>query len=109
MIYEMLGRSLYAFLKKNRFQGRIKLKLLNGVILGYLINDIQNILKQILAIVGEMHSVGLTHTDLKPENILFTTRKYKTLNLGRKLMSNKIKTCHKITFIYKETRIKSRN
>lgn len=58
MVFETLGKSLYEFIKGNRYYG-------------FALHQIQSIARQSLEGIDFMHSkMGLTHTDLKPENIL---------------------------------------
>eukprot|EP01135_Chromosphaera_perkinsii_P012112 Nk52_evm50s2579 gene=Nk52_evmTU50s2579 len=57
MVFELLGLSLYDFLKSNKFQP-------------FPIDQIRIVGYQLLKAVRYMHSMMLTHTDLKPENIL---------------------------------------
>jgi serine/threonine protein kinase len=57
-VFETLGKSLYEFIKGNKY-------------FGFGIHQIQSIARQALQGVMFMHErMGLTHTDLKPENIL---------------------------------------
>ncbi|CAK0880549.1 unnamed protein product, partial [Prorocentrum cordatum] len=59
MSFEVLGGSLYDFLKKNRFRG-------------FWVQDIQDIARQCLQALSFLHDdLNLTHTDLKLENVLF--------------------------------------
>lgn len=53
MIMEILGKSLYEFLKSNNFQG-------------FSLSEIQSISRQILEGVAYIHKFGVIHTDLKP-------------------------------------------
>ncbi|CAE7317117.1 AFC3 [Symbiodinium natans] len=61
MVCELLGDSLYDFLKWNGFRG-------------FWLQDIQNFAKQSLKALKFLHDLSLTHTDLKPENILLQSR-----------------------------------
>ncbi|CAJ1367221.1 unnamed protein product [Effrenium voratum] len=61
MVCEVLGDSLYDFLKWNGYRG-------------YWLQDIQAFAKQSLKGLSFLHNMSLTHTDLKPENILLRTR-----------------------------------
>ena len=63
---EKLGRSLYEFIKKNRYVG---FQLSAVRLLGY----------QLMKAVAFCHSIGLIHTDLKPENILLAHSDYSTI------------------------------
>ena len=68
---EKLGRSLYEFIKKNRYRG---FTLPAVRVLGY----------QLMKAVAFCHSIGLIHTDLKPENILLAHSDYTTTtHMGR--------------------------
>lgn len=58
LVFERLGRSLYALLERNNFRG-------------YKLREIKDFSKQLLESLAFLHCNGLTHTDLKPENILF--------------------------------------
>ena len=65
LVFETLGKSLYEFIKANKYYG-------------YSLKTISRIGKQMLEGVLFLHEkMGLTHTDLKPENILlkYETRK----------------------------------
>lgn len=58
LVFETLGKSLFDFIKSNRYYG-------------FGLKQIQSIAKQVLVGVKFMHEkMKLTHTDLKPENIL---------------------------------------
>lgn len=58
MVFEVLGASLYDFLKKNNYRG-------------YWLQDIQSYARQSLEGLSFLHErLKMTHTDLKPENIL---------------------------------------
>jgi dual-specificity kinase len=58
LVFEPLGKSLFDFIKSNKYYG-------------FGLKQIQNIAKQVLVGVKFMHeNMKLTHTDLKPENIL---------------------------------------
>lgn len=62
MVFEVLGSSLYDFLKKNNYRG-------------YWLQDIQSYARQSLEGLSFLHSrLKMTHTDLKPENILLSSR-----------------------------------
>eukprot|EP01083_Nonionella_stella_P098811 277941_1 len=69
IVFEKLGRSLYEFLKKNRYQG-------------FYLEQVRTYGKQLLDAVAFCHSIGLVHTDLKPENILFVSDEYRTIQKG---------------------------
>ena len=57
-VFELLGLSLYEYIKLNSF-------------MGFNIVQIQNIAKQLLEGIDFIHKINIIHTDLKPENILF--------------------------------------
>lgn len=61
MVCELLGDSLYDFLKWNGFRG-------------FWLHDIQNFARESLKALKFLHDLSLTHTDLKPENILLQSR-----------------------------------
>eukprot|EP00747_Dinoflagellata_sp_TGD_P186284 gnl/TRDRNA2_/TRDRNA2_43241_c0_seq1.p1 gnl/TRDRNA2_/TRDRNA2_43241_c0~~gnl/TRDRNA2_/TRDRNA2_43241_c0_seq1.p1 ORF type:complete len:545 (+),score=69.26 gnl/TRDRNA2_/TRDRNA2_43241_c0_seq1:117-1751(+) len=61
LVFEVLGSSLYDFLKKNSFRG-------------FFMQDIHCIAQQSLEALSFLHTrLQMTHTDLKPENILIAT------------------------------------
>ena len=66
-VFEMLGLSLYEFIKLNSF-------------MGFNIVQIQQIAKQLLEGVDFLHKNNIIHTDLKPENILFVNSEYEKIN-----------------------------
>ena len=57
LVFEPLGKSLYDFIKANRYRG-------------FEISQVKEIGFQSLKALEFLHSIKLTHTDLKPENIL---------------------------------------
>jgi len=61
--FECLGRSVYSFLKANRYRG-------------FQLEGVRDIIFQVMHAVGFCHSIGLTHTDLKLENVLFVDDGY---------------------------------
>lgn len=66
LVFETLGKSLYEFIKANKYYG-------------FSLKNIQSIGRQMIEGVCFLHErMGLTHTDLKPENILLKmdTRKW---------------------------------
>jgi len=67
--FECLGRSVYSFLKANRYRG-------------FQINGVRDIIFQVIHAVGFCHSIGLTHTDLKLENVLFVDDGYTKIRVG---------------------------
>ena len=75
-VFELLGLSLYEFLKMNSFNG-------------FNIVQIQNIAKQILQGVNFLHKLHIVHTDLKPENILFVDSAYDKTYIFPKNVPNK--------------------
>ncbi|CAG8698887.1 3610_t:CDS:10, partial [Ambispora leptoticha] len=66
IVFDLLGSSLYDFLKSNEFNP-------------FPMNQIQNIARQLLTSVEFLHSMHLIHTDLKPENILLDTDHYRSV------------------------------
>ncbi|XP_077284649.1 CDC like kinase darkener of apricot isoform X4 [Arctopsyche grandis] len=69
--FEMLGRSVFDFLKDNDYQG-------------YPIEHVRHISYQLIYAVLFLHENQLTHTDLKPENILFVDSDYDMIFLPEK-------------------------
>jgi len=67
--FECLGRSVYSFLKANRYRG-------------FQIDGVRDIIFQVMHAVGFCHSIGLTHTDLKLENVLFVDDGYTKVKMG---------------------------
>lgn len=66
LIFELLGLSLYEYLKMNSF-------------MGFNIVQIQNIAYQLLQGIKFIHKMNIIHTDLKPENILFVNSDYEKI------------------------------
>ena len=66
IIFEILGLSLYDFLKLNSFKG-------------YTMNQIKHIARQIFEGIEFLHSIDIVHTDLKPENILLVNDNYEKI------------------------------
>lgn len=63
LVFEKLGKSLYDFIKANKYRGILKLLL---YYLGYPMNSIQQFARQILEGLDFLHhELKLTHTDLK--------------------------------------------
>jgi len=67
--FEKLGRSLYEFIKKNKYRG-------------FPLPQVKLFAYQILKAVKFCHSIRLTHTDLKPENVLFVHSDYQLMQRG---------------------------
>ncbi|KAJ9708763.1 hypothetical protein PVL29_000666 [Vitis rotundifolia] len=63
IVFEMLGPSLYDFLRKNNYRS-------------FPVDLVREIGRQLLECVAFMHDLHLIHTDLKPENILFVSPEY---------------------------------
>lgn len=67
--FECLGRSVYSFLKANRYRG-------------FQLEGVRDIIFQVMHAVGYCHQIGLTHTDLKLENVLFVDDGYAKVKVG---------------------------
>ncbi|EXB82490.1 Serine/threonine-protein kinase AFC2 [Morus notabilis] len=63
IVFEMLGPSLYDFLRKNNYRP-------------FPVDLVRELGRQLLECVAFMHDMRLIHTDLKPENILFVSPEY---------------------------------
>lgn len=63
MGFEKLGRSLYEFIKKNKYRG-------------FQLHHVREFGYQLLSAVNFCHNMNLIHTDLKPENILLVKSDY---------------------------------
>ncbi|KAF5746537.1 serine/threonine-protein kinase AFC2-like [Tripterygium wilfordii] len=63
IVFEMLGPSLYDFLRKNNYRP-------------FPVDLVRELGRQLLECVAFMHDLRLIHTDLKPENILFVSPEY---------------------------------
>ncbi|PON64289.1 GPCR kinase [Parasponia andersonii] len=63
IVFEMLGPSLYDFLRKNNYRS-------------FPVDLVRELGRQLLECVAFMHDMRLIHTDLKPENILFVSPEY---------------------------------
>jgi serine/threonine protein kinase len=57
MVFDMLGTSLFDFMKQNSFRP-------------FPVEEVQHFAVQLVVAIEYMHSRRLTHTDLKPENIM---------------------------------------
>jgi dual-specificity kinase len=66
IVFELLGLSLYDFLKSNSFKG-------------FTMNQVKHIAKQIFEGIEFLHSINIVHTDLKPENILLINNDYERI------------------------------
>lgn len=71
MGFEKLGRSLYEFIKKNKYRG-------------FQMHHVRDFSEQLLTAVAFCHSINLIHTDLKPENILLVKSEYTIVSCGDK-------------------------
>ncbi|KAM7250673.1 hypothetical protein ACFE04_022556 [Oxalis oulophora] len=63
IVFEMLGPSLYDFLRKNNYRP-------------FPVDLVRRLARQLLQSVAFVHDLRLIHTDLKPENILFVSPEY---------------------------------
>ncbi|PNY17926.1 serine/threonine-protein kinase AFC2-like protein [Trifolium pratense] len=63
IVFEMLGPSLYDFLRKNNYRP-------------FPVDLVRELGRQLLESVAFVHDLRLIHTDLKPENILFISPEY---------------------------------
>ncbi|KAG1669232.1 Serine/threonine-protein kinase Doa [Nymphon striatum] len=63
LAFEMLGLSVFDFLKDNNYQP-------------YPLDQLRHISYQLIYSVQFLHQLKLTHTDLKPENVLFLNSDY---------------------------------
>lgn len=66
IVIELLGLSLYEYLKFNSFSG-------------YTMNQIQDIARQVFEGVAFLHKIKMIHTDLKPENLLLVNSDYESI------------------------------
>ena len=66
IVFELLGLSLYDYLKLNSFKG-------------FTMNQVKHIAKQIFEGIEFLHSIHIVHTDLKPENILLINNDYEKI------------------------------
>ncbi|OLY84740.1 Dual specificity protein kinase lkh1 [Smittium mucronatum] len=71
MVFDLLGSSLYDFLKGNLFQP-------------FPLSDVQKISFQIIKSIFFIHSLNLIHTDLKPENILLVDDSFTVQTLAQR-------------------------
>ena len=75
LIFELLGLSLYEYIKMNAF-------------MGFNIVQIQKIAYQLLQGINFLHKINIIHTDLKPENILFVNSDYEKISNFPKNVKN---------------------
>ncbi|XP_057542587.1 serine/threonine-protein kinase AFC2-like isoform X2 [Amaranthus tricolor] len=83
IVFEMLGPSLFEFLRKNNYQS-------------FPVDLVREIGRQLLEFLAFMHDFRLVHTDLKPENIVFISSEYvKKLDYKGTLIERKMlpKSC----------------
>lgn len=71
MGFEKLGRSLYEFIKKNKYRG-------------FQLHHVRDFAFQILSAINFCHNMNLIHTDLKPENILLSKSDYTIIDCAEK-------------------------
>ncbi|KAI0244479.1 serine threonine protein kinase CMGC group [Massospora cicadina] len=71
MVFDLLGPSIFDFLKSNSFQP-------------FPHAHVQHFARQILTSLAFIHNLGLVHTDLKPENILLVSADYDLVPAKRK-------------------------
>lgn len=71
IVSELLGRSVFDFLKDNEFQP-------------FACRDIWLFARQILRSVTFLHDLSLVHTDLKPENVLLVDSSFDTVPTSRR-------------------------
>lgn len=70
LAFEMLGQSVFDFLKDNGYQP-------------YPLDQVRHIGYQLCYAVKFLHDLRLTHTDLKPENILFENSDYEVIRRAK--------------------------
>lgn len=70
LAFEMLGQSVFDFLKDNGYQP-------------YPLDQVRHIGYQLCYAVKFLHELRLTHTDLKPENILFVNSDYEVIRRAK--------------------------
>ena len=66
IVFELLGLSLYDFLKNNSYKG-------------YTMTQVQSFARQIFEGIEFLHRINIIHTDLKPENILLVNPDYERI------------------------------
>ena len=66
IIFELLGLSLYDYLKNNSYKG-------------YTMTQVQSFARQIFEGIEFLHRINIIHTDLKPENILLVNPDYENI------------------------------
>ena len=91
LVFEPLGKSLYDFIKDNKYKG-------------FDIADVREIARQSLKAIEFLHSIRLTHTDLKPENILLKSDKHEVVSDETKIPIVSLPTINCILASLKEAR-----
>lgn len=66
LVFETLGKSLFDFIKSNKYKGRP----LSFQCIGYCLSQIQSFARQSLEALAFMHAQELTHTDLKVRSLI---------------------------------------
>lgn len=75
IVFELLGLSLYDYLKMNSFKG-------------FTMSQIQDIARQIFEGIEFLHSINIIHTDLKPENVLLVNSDFEKITSYDELPMN---------------------
>ena len=83
MVFDLLGISLYDFMKENAFRP-------------FELPEVQHFALQLMSALDYMHAHKLTHTDLKPENIMVDYPE----KFRHKLSAGKLKYVHCLLTLY---------
>lgn len=78
MVFELLGKSVYDFMKDNAYNP-------------FPLDQIKEFVVQLLRAVDFIHDLQMIHTDLKPENILLENSDVASRQLPKRLRSTSIK------------------